>query len=415
MSYLLRFATFPRLGPASVERISGIAKVGILCVLGISLVIGLPAILLLALSEDAPVAKKYAARSAVQKAREAGSERMAPVVFLAAEQALAEGTREVDTQLRRMRWNRSFGRAEALLDTAIRRADLASTRARQERDEARSRAEDLLTRANAGFDQMEWLSTYIPPRSVIRSDVKRAMVSYTEAKALYGTGDFVRAAEAARRANQGIDAAYGRFARFIQASADPGRARQYDSWVRDTLAWSARHNSRAILVDKMRRSLTLIHDGRRERTYRAELGINGTLDKVISGDRATPEGMYKITEKRGPRQTRWYKALLLNYPNDDDLRRFERARRRGQISRRARPGGLIEIHGEGGRGGDWTDGCVALTNRDMDDLFGRVAVGTPVTIVGFESGPSNGRLASGGAGSSRRPLGLRAPAGAGGR
>jgi hypothetical protein len=48
---------------------------------------------------------------------------------------------------------------------------------------------------------------------------------------------------------------------------------------------------------------------------------------------------------------------------------------------------LIEIHGEGGRGKDWTQGCVALTNSDIDDLFGRVAIGTPVTIVG---GDGNG-------------------------
>ena len=62
------------------------------------------------------------------------------------------------------------------------------------------------------------------------------------------------------------------------------------------------------------------------------------------------------------------------------------------MSARARPGGLIEIHGEGGRGEDWTRGCVALSNRDMDDLFRRVAVGTPVTIVGAED--SAGRFAT---------------------
>jgi lipoprotein-anchoring transpeptidase ErfK/SrfK len=46
------------------------------------------------------------------------------------------------------------------------------------------------------------------------------------------------------------------------------------------------------------------------------------------------------------------------------------------------PGSLIEIHGHGGTGRDWTDGCVALSNEDMDQLFSRVRVGTPVTIVG---------------------------------
>jgi len=55
--------------------------------------------------------------------------------------------------------------------------------------------------------------------------------------------------------------------------------------------------------------------------------------------------------------------------------------RKGNIPRRG-IGNLIEIHGDGGKGINWTDGCVALTNSDMDKLYGLVGVGTPVTIVG---------------------------------
>jgi len=57
-------------------------------------------------------------------------------------------------------------------------------------------------------------------------------------------------------------------------------------------------------------------------------------------------------------------------------------KRAGQLPRGAALGGLIEIHGEGGRGKDWTKGCVALSNDDIDDLYRKVGVGTPVTIVG---------------------------------
>ena len=85
--------------------------------------------------------------------------------------------------------------------------------------------------------------------------------------------------------------------------------------------------------------------------------------------------------KRAP-QTKFNKALLINYPNDEDRMRFALGRRRGTISRGAGIGNLIEIHGDGGEGRDWTDGCVALTNEDMDRLFAHVRVGTPVTIVG---------------------------------
>jgi lipoprotein-anchoring transpeptidase ErfK/SrfK len=348
---------------------------------------------LLASCADAPVAQKYAARSAIQAALDKGAEQLVPDLLRSAQDALAAAQREMDMQIARARFSRDFDRTEALLDIAIRRAQLAAAMAHTRRVEARTEVESLLNRAKDGFTQFEWLGGYVPPKSPVRSDLKRAGVTCNEARALLEAGDIDRAVNAARRANAQVSEAYARFARFLRAGESPERRRQYGRWVRDTLEWSDDTGQPAIIVDKLRRTLTLVRNGRRVRTYRAELGVNGTLDKMISGDRATPEGRYKVTEKRGNRQTRWYKALLLNYPNDEDLARFEQMRKRGQISRRARPGGLIEIHGEGGRGQDWTDGCVALVNSDMDDLFDRVSVGTPVTIVGFEADPYAGGVA----------------------
>ena len=364
---------------------------------------------------DAPIRQKYAAKTSVAAARESGATAIAPHYVDAAQTALDAGVRELDSQLRKMRWNRSYVRSEALFATAIRRAETAQLLSRRLLDDSRIRARTLLRRAGDGFEQMAWVSAYIPPKSSIRSDVSRARVSYTQAKTLFDKGDFTDATVAAQNASEELDAAYARFSRYLMAAADPGRSNEYAAWVRDTIEWSDANNSRAIIVDKMRRTLSLVVDGRREKTYRAELGVNGTLDKIVAGDRATPEGKYRITEKRGVRQTRWYKALLLNYPNAEDLARFNRARQRGQVSRRARPGGLIEIHGEGGRGGDWTDGCVALVNRDIDDLFDRVSVGTPVTIVGFETGDSMRRSISRLNGSSsRRGASSRGSSSAGG-
>jgi lipoprotein-anchoring transpeptidase ErfK/SrfK len=93
--------------------------------------------------------------------------------------------------------------------------------------------------------------------------------------------------------------------------------------------------------------------------------------------------------------TLYYKALLLDYPNADDRRAFARARRAGEVSAGTGIGGLIEIHGEGGLGRDWTKGCVALTNADIDDLFQRVDVGTPVTIVGSDEPGGLAAIAAG--------------------
>jgi murein L,D-transpeptidase YafK len=108
------------------------------------------------------------------------------------------------------------------------------------------------------------------------------------------------------------------------------------------------------------------------------LGSRSVSDKLCAGDRATPEGKYRVTKKLA--QSRYYKALLINYPNDEDRREFDLAKSRGQIPRRAGIGGLIEIHG-GGKDGQ-TFGCVALDNSQMDEIYALADINTPVTIVG---------------------------------
>ncbi|MCX6301690.1 MAG: L,D-transpeptidase family protein [Bacteroidia bacterium] len=92
--------------------------------------------------------------------------------------------------------------------------------------------------------------------------------------------------------------------------------------------------------------------------------------------------MYKISRKFESDSTKYYKALLINYPNEEDTLEFNHAIESGSISRSARIGDMIEIHGNGGRGADWTAGCIALKDREMDSIFKYVREGTPVTIVG---------------------------------
>lgn len=104
--------------------------------------------------------------------------------------------------------------------------------------------------------------------------------------------------------------------------------------------------------------------------------------KLRSGDRATPEGRYRIVDLRTGARTEYYKAALLDYPNKEDLERLEQEVDAGRAPRGSKPGSLIEIHGAGGAGKDWTDGCIALRDEEMDRLFSFVRVGSAVTIVG---------------------------------
>jgi murein L,D-transpeptidase YafK len=206
-----------------------------------------------------------------------------------------------------------------------------------------------------------------------------------EARAYQRAGDLVtalsRARDATSLAGQAADRAAERAARYADAAT---RAR-WQHWKDDTIAWSRRERRPAIVVVKDVHVMTLFVRGEPVKSYHVELGFNWIADKRLEGDGATPEGRYRIVARLDHAGADLYKALLIDYPNADDRAEFGRARRGGDLPAWARIGGLIEIHGGGGRQRDWTNGCVALTNREVDDLLGRVGVGTPVTIVGSDS------------------------------
>jgi len=160
---------------------------------------------------------------------------------------------------------------------------------------------------------------------------------------------------------------------------------EYPKWsemVEKTVSYSKRNRTCCIIVDKLARECILYKDGKVFRRYTVELGVNWLGDKNQQGDKSTPEGMYKITARKSNGQTAFYKALLLDYPNADDKKRFSQNKKSGAIERDADIGGLIEIHGDGGKGIDWTDGCIALKNKDLDEVFKLSPAGTWVTIVG---------------------------------
>jgi len=153
-------------------------------------------------------------------------------------------------------------------------------------------------------------------------------------------------------------------------------------WAEQTIRESSQNQSYAIIVDKFAGKCYLYLSGKLKVTYDVELGKNWIGNKRYSGDKATPEGRYKVTKKKDGHQTRYFKALLLNYPNDDDKRRFQSEIRNKTLPRHAGIGGLIEIHGGGGKGVNWTDGCIAFADKDMESIYRMIPVGCPVTILG---------------------------------
>ena len=147
-----------------------------------------------------------------------------------------------------------------------------------------------------------------------------------------------------------------------------------------------------IEVFKSARELRYYDAGGRERRFAAALGSNPVPPKKVEGDGATPEGAYFICCKNP--QSKYFLSLGISYPGPRDA---ERGRREGLISeaedqaiRRAAAeggtppwrtalGGEVFIHGRGTKT-DWTQGCVALEDSDMAELYALVEIGTPVII-----------------------------------
>lgn len=179
------------------------------------------------------------------------------------------------------------------------------------------------------------------------------------------------------------DSIYARFYRVEER-------RIWSRMIERGLAEAAQRGEPLVLVEKLARRLWVLERGHPKMAWSVELGTRGLQRKIHAGDRATPEGVYYVSAKKAGTQTRYHKALLLDYPNAEDYARLATAQRKGLLAADLSPGNLIEIHGSGGRGRDWTDGCIALTDREMDTLFEITSVGTPVVIVGVADSPSLG-------------------------
>jgi murein L,D-transpeptidase YafK len=203
-----------------------------------------------------------------------------------------------------------------------------------------------------------------------------------QARTFFHQGLYSRSIEAVEAASELIHSQAATLAAELGRYADEASVAVWRRMAQRTVEWSRRHGEAAIVVSKADRRLTLYRSGRPVVSYPVRLGFNGMMEKRFQGDGATPEGQYRVIRKRDRGQTRFYRALLLDYPNAEDRRRFRVARHRGTIPAEANIGGEIEIHGGDDAMLSQTLGCVMLDNRQIDVVFNQTETGTPVTIVG---------------------------------
>lgn len=135
-----------------------------------------------------------------------------------------------------------------------------------------------------------------------------------------------------------------------------------------------------VMIIKSQNTLYLSNNGKVFKTYKVALGGNPNGPKQVEGDKKTPEGFYKLDYFKC--NSTFYKAFHISYPNTQDM---ANARKLGK-----RPGGQIMIHGQPNNQAwakkyikpneNWTAGCIALLNNEIDELLKFVDVGTPILI-----------------------------------
>jgi murein L,D-transpeptidase YafK len=135
-----------------------------------------------------------------------------------------------------------------------------------------------------------------------------------------------------------------------------------------------------VIIKKSKRKLYLYSNGQIIREFNISLGGNPKGKKVQEGDKKTPEGLYYLDYKNP--KSRFYKSIHISYPNSEDIARAK--------SLGVNAGGDIMIHGEvKARGdsmiffktvGNWTAGCIALKNRDMDEVWRLIDIPTKIKI-----------------------------------
>ena len=135
-----------------------------------------------------------------------------------------------------------------------------------------------------------------------------------------------------------------------------------------------------IIVLKSKRKLQLFFKGKKVKQYSISLGGNPIGHKQFEGDEKTPEGSYFIDGKNP--NSKYYKNLGISYPNAED-KAFARSKGKN-------PGGAIKIHGLPNNKPwlgklhllkDWTHGCIAVTNKQMDEIYSSVKTGTKIIIL----------------------------------
>jgi len=314
------------------------------------------------------------------KAKNSNADVYAPEYYQAAETNYKYAFIDLKRQNEKIFFQRNYSKARELIILAILKAELAQNACGTNKDTQKARFLKETELLRKKLDSYHDFFIKLPLRIQTRKDYEFGKLSVEESLNAFEKGDFMKANKKLNEGKSRISYADAEVNAHLKEYFS--RFAKWQQWVASTISASATNKCYAFVVDKIKHKGFLYYNGKLNKEYDVEFGRNWIGDKQYAGDNATPEGRYMISRKKNSRDSGYYKAMMLNYPNEEDRANFAARIRSGQIPKSRGIGGLIEIHGNGGKGVDWTKGCVALSDDKIDELFSKLSVGSPVTIVG---------------------------------
>lgn len=337
------------------------------------------AVLILGMDKP-PLVEFNSCQVLIGKAKRANADVYAPVFYQAAEKKYQAALLEWKIQNEKVFFLRDFSKVKELVLTATLKAQEANVSSGENKNSLKMEYLKEVELLKLKLDNYHDVFIHLPLKVNVRKNYEFGKLSLEQGLNAFGKGDIMLATKRLNEGKAKISVADKEVNALLKEYFN--NFSKWQNWFASTVRQSAQNNNYAFIVDKIKHKGYLYFNGKVIKEYDVEFGRNWIGDKRYAGDKATPEGMYKIIKKKPSGDSKYYKALLINYPNEEDLAIFNDKKRQGTISRNSRVGGLIEIHGDGGKGDDWTSGCIALTNSEMDELYSHVPIGTPVTIIG---------------------------------
>jgi len=345
----------------------------------LSVIVIIYAVLILTMDKP-PLAEFDSCQVILGKAKRVNADVYSPEYYKIAEKKYQAALIEWKRQNAKVFFARDYTKARELIVTAILKAQEANSSSGSNKNSMKMKYLSEIELLKRKLDNYHDVFIHLPLKVSVRKNYEFGKLSLEQGLNAFGKGDIMLATKRLNEGKMRISIADKEVNALLKEYFN-----DFSKWQNQfaaTIRLSAQNNCYVFIVDKIKHKGYLYYNGKLSKEYDVEFGRNWIGDKHFAGDKATPEGMYKIIKKKANGDSGYHKALLINYPNEADYATFNNRKRQGQLSKNSHIGGLIEIHGNGGKGDDWTAGCVALTDADIDDLFSHVSVGTPITIVG---------------------------------